>query len=90
MTKKFTTIETYGGKLVENITQAVARDLLVNAMKRLRDYRIVASVHDELIIETPLETSVDFICKEMATGPEWAKDLPLRADGYETKYYKKD
>ncbi len=90
MTKKFTTIETYGGKLVENITQAVARDLLVNAMKRLRDYRIVASVHDELIIETPLETSVDFICKEMATGPEWAKGLPLKADGYETKYYKKD
>ena len=90
MSKKWTQIESYGPKFVENIVQAVARDLLMNAMRRLRDYRIVAHVHDELIIETPLDTSVSFICEEMAKVPDWASGLLLRADGYETKYYKKD
>ena len=90
MSKKWVRIETFGGKCVENITQAVARDVLMNSMFTLKDYDIVAHCHDELIIEVPEDTSVDFICKKMAEVPLWAEGLILRADGYETKYYKKD
>ncbi len=90
MTKKFSLIESYSAKFVENIVQAVARDLLMNSMTRLRNYRIVAHVHDELIIEVPMDMKLDFICKEMAIVPEWAEDLCLRADGFETFYYCKD
>lgn len=90
MSKKFVDMESYGPKFVENIVQAIARDLLMNAMNNLKEFKIVAHVHDELIIETPLETSVDFICKEMAKLPSWAEGLILRADGYETPFYKKD
>ncbi len=90
MSKKWVKIETFGGKCVENITQAVARDVLMNSMFNLKDYDIVAHCHDELIIEVPEDTSVDFICKRMAEVPSWADGLILRADGYETKYYKKD
>ncbi len=90
MSKKWVRIETFGGKCVENITQAVARDVLMNSMFALKNYDIVAHVHDELIIEVPEDTKVDYICKKMAEVPSWAEGLILRADGYETKYYKKD
>lgn len=89
-TKKWDRIETYGPKLVENIVQATARDILCNSMKTLRDYRICAHVHDELIIEVKNEVTVERISNLMAITPEWCKDLVLRADGYECEFYRKD
>ena len=88
--KKWTRLETFGGKLVENITQAVARDILMNAMVNMRDYRIVAHVHDELIIECPEDTNVEELCSKMSESPEWMPDITLKAEGFETKFYKKD
>ena len=82
-TKHWSRIESFAGKWVENITQAVARDVLCFAMEQLRDYRIVAHVHDECIIEVPPDVTVDEICSRMATVPPWAPGLILRADGYE-------
>ena len=93
MTKKWERIETFGGKLVENITQATARDLLVCAMKGLRDkgFHIVMHVHDEIVLEVPYGvSSVEEICSIMAENPPWAKGLPLKADGYECEFYRKD
>lgn len=92
-TKTFQKIDTYGGKLVENITQAIARDLLAEAMLRLdaRGYKIVSHIHDEVVIEID-ENKVDElknIEKIMAEPVAWAKGLPLRADGFSTKYYRK-
>lgn len=89
-TKKWERIDSYGPKIVENIVQAIARDLLCYAMEQLKDYSIVAHVHDEVIIETELNTSVVEITKQMCNKPEWAKDLQLDADGYECMFYKKD
>lgn len=89
-TKKWERIETYGPKLVENIVQATARDILCNAMKNLKDYRIVAHVHDELIIEAPMDETVEHISILMSKSPEWCQDLILNADGYECNFYKKD
>lgn len=89
-TKKWERIESYGPKFVENIIQAISRDLLVYAMLQLRCCNIVAHVHDEIIIEAQKEMSVEEICKQMAKTPSWAKDLILRADGYECDFYKKD
>jgi DNA polymerase len=91
--KKWQRIDTYGPKLVENIVQGTARDLLALAMLRLRDagYDIVMHVHDEVVLEVPLgESSVDEVCRIMAMAPDWADGLPLRADGYECEFYKKD
>lgn len=91
--KKWMRIETYGPKLVENLVQATARDLLALAMLRLRDagYDIVMHIHDEAVLEVPIgESSVEEICRIMAEAPAWAKGLPLRADGYECTFYKKD
>ena len=88
--KKWTRLETFGGKLVENITQAVARDILMNAMVNMRDYRIVAHVHDELIIECPEDTNVEELCSKMSESPHWMPDITLKAEGFETKFYKKD
>lgn len=91
--KKWTRIETYGPKLVENIVQAISRDLLAQAMLRLKksDFNIVMHVHDEVVLEVPKEHStVEEICSIMAIAPEWALGLPLRADGYECNFYKKD
>ena len=88
-TKHWARVETFGGKLVENVVQAISRDILCHAMFLLREKRIVAHVHDELIIECPMDTKVDEICKTMATVPEWAPGLILAADGYEAFYYKK-
>ena len=88
-TKKWERLETFGGKLVENITQAVARDILMFAIGTLKDYSIVAHVHDEVIIECPEDVGVDTICKLMAKTPPWAEGLQLKAEGYEGKFYKK-
>ena len=91
--KKWTSIETYGPKLVENIVQAIARDLLALAMLRLRNagYEIVMHIHDEAVLEVPIgESSVEEICAIMGEAPDWAAGLPLRADGYECNFYKKD
>lgn len=89
-TKKWERIESYGPKFVENIVQAISRDILANAMKTLRSLRIVAHVHDELILECPEDTNVEDICLAMGNTPPWIKGLNLRADGYETMFYKKD
>ncbi len=91
--KKWTRIETFGGKLTENIVQATARDLLAEAMLRLRDagLEIVMHVHDEAVLEVPIDHSgVDEVCALMAEAPAWADGLPLRADGYECRFYQKD
>lgn len=88
--KKWERIESYGPKFVENIIQAIARDILCYAMHNLSDCSIVAHVHDELIIECPLETELQEICDLMGRTPPWAPGLLLRADGYECSFYKKD
>ena len=87
--KRWSRIETYGPKLVENITQAICRDILAYAMKSLREYRIVAHVHDEVILEVPMETSLDSVCKLMGRTPPWVPGLELRADGYQCGFYQK-
>ena len=84
--------ETFGGKLAENATQAIARDILAHAMMNLEaaGYPIVFHVHDEAIMEVPIRKgSLEKACRIMAIPPEWAKDLPLRADGDEMLYYQK-
>ena len=91
--KKWMRIETYGPKLVENIVQATARDLLAQAMLRLRNqgFEIVMHIHDEAVLEVPEGVSgVEEICQIMSEQPDWAAGLPLRADGYECSFYKKD
>ena len=90
--KKWSRIETYGPKLVENIVQGTARDLLAEAMLRVekKGYPIVMHCHDEIIAEVPEGTgSVDEMCEIMAVQPERAEGLPLRADGFECRFYKK-
>ena len=90
--KKWERIETYGPKLVENIVQAIARDILGEAMIRLRDkaYDIVMHVHDEIIIEAKEgQGSLEEVIKIMTETPIWARGLPLDAEGFESKYYKK-
>lgn len=89
-TKKWERIESYGPKFVENIVQATARDILCYAMKTLRHCSIVMHIHDELVIEADSDISLEFICKQMSKTPPWANGLLLRADGYETYFYKKD
>ena len=89
-TKKWERLNTYGPKLVENIVQAIARDILCYSMKTLRDCAIVMHIHDELVIEAEQSMSLDEICEQMAQTPTWAKGLQLRAAGYETEFYKKD
>lgn len=91
--KKWGRIETYGPKLVENIVQGTARDLLAEAMLRISGmgYSIVMHVHDEAVLEVPDGvSSVEEMCAVMAVQPVWAEGLPLRADGYECTFYKKD
>ena len=89
--RKWGQLETYGGKLTENIVQAVARDLLTYAMHQVAEagHRIVMHVHDEIVVETATAT-VDEICKLMSTAPDWAAGLPLEADGYACDFYMKD
>ena len=88
--KKWGRIESYGPKFVENIVQAVSRDILAAAMKRLKEYRIVGHVHDEVIIEAPQEASLLEICEIMGQSPAWLPGILLRADGYECAFYQKD
>jgi len=91
--KKWERLETFGGKLVENIVQAIARDLLASAMMNVANagYNIVFHVHDEIIAEVPDgQGSVDEMCMLMSINPDWADGIPLSADGYECEYYRKD
>ena len=91
---KWSRQETYSGRLVENATQAIARDILAEAMARMEDYglNIVGHVHDEVIIEAPIgKYTVDEVCKLMAIKPDWCEGLPLSAAGYlAPSYYFKD
>ena len=90
--KKWGRIETYGPKLVENIVQGTARDLLAEAMLRVerKGYPIVMHCHDEIIAEVSEGSgSVEEMCEVMAVCPSWAAGLPLRADGYECPFYQK-
>lgn len=87
--KKWSRIESYGPKFVENIVQAISRDILAYAMRTLSSYQIVGHVHDELIIECAPEVSLDSICKQMGKAPPWISGIELRADGYECIFYQK-
>ena len=86
---KWTRLETYGPKVTENLVQAVSRDILAYAIKTLKDFFIVGSVHDELILECPPETSLETICEQMGRTPPWIEGIDLRADGYECGFYMK-
>lgn len=88
--KKWDRLETFGGKLTENICQSIARDLLMYSMQTLSQCFIVAHVHDEMIIEASKDMSLEEVCQQMARTPKWAEGLILRADGYECEFYKKD
>ncbi|MDT3768187.1 DNA polymerase [Gleimia hominis] len=92
--RKWDRLQTYGGKLVENIVQAIARDLLVTGMHAVAKagHRIVMHVHDEIVIDEPIHSdfTVSDTCALMSTLPTWAEGLPLDADGYECSYYRKD
>ena len=88
-TKHWSRIESYGPKFVENIVQAVSRDILAYAMKTLRYCQIVGHVHDELIIECSPDISLDAVCEKMGRTPSWLPGIELRADGYECNFYQK-
>lgn len=91
-TKVWEEIETYGGKLVENIVQAVARDCLVESIKRLHNkgYKIIFHVHDEIILEVSEDVTVEEIESIMSEPIDWAEGLNLTASGFEARFYKKD
>ena len=89
-TKKWERLDSYGPKFVENIIQATSRDLLCYAMQTLRCCSIVMHIHDEVVIEADRRMSLQAVCDQMGRTPPWAKGLQLRADGYETDFYKKD
>lgn len=90
--KKWSVESTYGGKMTENIVQAVARDCLAETLKRIEDrgLHVVFHVHDEVIIDAPEETTVDEVCGLMAEPIPWAPGLILKGAGFEGQYYKKD
>ena len=88
--KKWERIESYGPKFVENIVQAISRDILCHAMRTLSHCFIVGHVHDELIIEASEGVDINVICEQMGRPPEWIEGLVLNADGYCTEFYKKD
>lgn len=90
--KKWAQIESYGAKFVENIVQAIARDLLCEAIKNLhnKNFRVVLHVHDEVVVEIKKnKSSVEEICNLMKISPSWAKDLSLKAEGYKCEFYRK-
>ena len=87
--KQWARLESYGPKFVENIVQAISRDILCHAMQALRDCAIVAHVHDEVIIEADPGMSLEAVCERMGRTPPWAQGLLLRADGYATPFYKR-
>lgn len=92
--RKWCRLDTYGGKLFENVCQAVARDVMAHNMPAIEEagYEIVLSVHDELLTETPLadEFNAEQLSSLLAANPPWAPDMPLAAAGFETDRYKKD
>jgi len=88
--KKWERIESYGPKFVENIVQAISRDILCYAMQTLRCCSIVGHVHDEIIIEADPRMSLEVVCEQMGRTPPWASGLDLRADGFTADFYKKD
>lgn len=88
--KKWGRIESYGPKFVENIVQAISRDILCYAMRTLSHCFIVGHVHDELIIEASKDVDINAICEQMGRTPAWIEGLVLNADGYCTEFYKKD
>ncbi|WP_276624805.1 hypothetical protein [Veillonella magna] len=90
MAKKWERIESYGPKFVENIVQAVSRDILLHVMKNLSGFAICGHVHDEVIIECRKDVSVRSICELMGRTPTWMPGLLLRADGYECDFYQKN
>ena len=89
-TKKWERLETYGPKLVENIVQAASRDILCYAMRTMSHCFITMHIHDELVIEARPGVDLKGLCEQMGRTPPWANGLKLRADGYETMFYKKD
>ena len=89
-TKKWERIESYGPKFVENIVQAISRDILAYSMRTLSHCFICGHVHDELIIECSKDVSLAAVCEQMGRTPPWISGLLLRADGYECSFYKKD
>ena len=89
-TKKWERLDSYGPKFVENIVQATSRDILCYAMRTLRCCSIVMHIHDEVVIEADRRMSLTVVCDQMGRTPPWASGLQLRADGYETDFYKKD
>lgn len=91
-TKKWGSISSYGPKFVENIIQAISRDILAEAMSRLDavGYKIVMHVHDEAVLEAPIEASLDEACQIMSVTPDWTPGLILNAAGYECEFYQKD
>ncbi len=88
--KRWERLETYGAKLVENIVQGTARDLLCHAMRTLSHCAIVMHVHDELVSEADAGVSLDAVCEQMGRTPPWAKGLRLCVEGHETQFYKKE
>ena len=88
-TKKWSKIESYGPKFVENIVQAVSCDILCHSMMSLSGYSIVGHVHDEVILECPVASGVDMVCGIMGRTPPWIPGLLLKADGYECSFYMK-
>jgi len=90
VTKKWERLESYGPKFVENIVQATSRDILCHAMQSLRNLPIVMHVHDEIVVEADNQLTAEYICQQMGQTPPWADGLLLRADGYETEFYRKD
>ena len=87
--KHWCRVESYGPKITENVTQAICRDLLAYAMQNLREYRIVAHIHDEVVLEVPMDTSLDTVCEIMGRTPPWLPGIELRADGFEAQFYQK-
>ena len=93
LNNKWEDLETYGGKLVENIVQATARDCLSAAMMRLAKagYKIIMHVHDEVVMEMPIgKGSLDEVTRIMSINEPWERGLIKNADGFESNYYMKD
>ena len=89
-TKHWSRLETFGGKLTENIIQAISRDILCYSMQTLSHTFICAHIHDEIVIECSQDVSVEAICEQMSRTPAWASGLHLKAEGFESTFYKKD
>ncbi len=90
VTKKWERLESYGPKFVENIVQATSRDILCHALQSLRNLPIVMHIHDEIVVEADKQLTTESVCQQMGQTPPWADGLLLRADGYDTEFYRKD